>query len=210
MLLPGFTNTMKKILKFFIIFAIFTFCVKAQTVPVVTASPVPSQTVSLSSPETASSSPVNPETAPEVAISKVTGESPVSRYVAKDAAARIPRFESAPVIDGQLNDSIWQNAAVFGDFLQISPGDNVKPTHPTEFMMGYDAKNLYLAFRIIQDRKTVRATVARRDNIANDDYVLVHLDTFNVKPICYFSIRWEYRWTALSPKDAAKITRSTS
>jgi hypothetical protein len=157
MLLPGFTNTMKKILKFFIIFAIFTFCVKAQTVPVVTASPVPSQTVSPSSPETASSSPVNPETAPEVAISKVIGESPVSRYVAKDAAARIPRFESAPVIDGQLNDSIWQNAAVFGDFMQISPGDNVKPTHPTEFMMGYDAKNLYMAFRIVQDRKTVRA-----------------------------------------------------
>lgn len=92
---------------------------------------------------------------------------------------QVPRFESAPVIDGQLNDAIWRNAAVFGNFVQISPGDNVAPTHPTEFMMGYDAKNLYMAFRIIQDRNTVRATVARRDNIFNDDYVLVHLDTFN-------------------------------
>ena len=97
----------------------------------------------------------------------------------RDAAVRIPRLESAPVIDGKLDDGVWRNAAVFGDFLQINPGDNVKPTHPTEFMMGYDAKHLYLAFRIIQDKDKVRATLARRDNIFNDDYVLVHLDTFN-------------------------------
>ena len=105
--------------------------------------------------------------------------SPASRYVSKESPARIPHFENAPVIDGKLDDAVWQTAAVFGDFLQTSPGDNVAPKHPTEFMMGYDAKNLYMAFRVIQDRSTVRATVARRDNIFNDDYVLVHLDTFN-------------------------------
>ncbi|HLM62412.1 MAG TPA: carbohydrate binding family 9 domain-containing protein, partial [Pyrinomonadaceae bacterium] len=91
----------------------------------------------------------------------------------------IPRFDAPPVIDGKLDDAIWKNAAVFGDFLQTSPGENVEPKHPTEFMMGYDAKHLYMAFRIIQDRNTVRATLSRRDNIFNDDYVLVHLDTFN-------------------------------
>ncbi len=109
----------------------------------------------------------------------VIAENSASRYADKTSPVRIPRFDQPPVIDGVLNDEIWKNAAVFGDFVQTSPGDNVKPTHPTEFMMGYDAKNLYLAFRIIQDRKTIRATVARRDNIFNDDYVLVHLDTFN-------------------------------
>jgi hypothetical protein len=46
-------------------------------------------------------------------------------------------------------------------------------------MMAYDAKNLYLAFRVKQTRDTVRATVARRDNIFNDDYVLLYIDTFN-------------------------------
>jgi Carbohydrate family 9 binding domain-like/Domain of unknown function (DUF5916) len=113
------------------------------------------------------------------ATTKLNVEKPASPYARKDAAVKIPRFETAPVIDGQLNDAIWQTAALFGDFVQTNPGDNVAPTHPTEFMMGYDAKNLYLAFRIKQDRDTVRATVARRDNIFNDDYVLVHLDTFN-------------------------------
>ncbi len=106
-------------------------------------------------------------------------------YVGKNAPARIPRFESAPVIDGQLNDAIWQTASVFGDFLQIQPGDNVAPSSPTEVLIGYDAKNLYIAFRVKQDRDKIRATVARRDNIFNDDYVGVYLDTFNDKRQAY-------------------------
>ncbi|MBA4185415.1 MAG: carbohydrate binding family 9 domain-containing protein, partial [Acidobacteria bacterium] len=102
-----------------------------------------------------------------------------SRYVSKTEPIRIPRLETPPTIDGQLDDAAWGGAAVFGDFLQTNPGDNVAPTHPTEVLMGYDAKYLYIAFKVIENRDKVRATVARRDNIFNDDYVGVHLDTFN-------------------------------
>ena len=101
------------------------------------------------------------------------------RYVKKTEPVNIPRAEAPPVIDGHLNDAVWERAALFGDFYQTSPGDNVAPTHPTEFLMSYDAKNLYIAYKIKQDPNTVRATVARRDNIFNDDYVLVYIDTFN-------------------------------
>lgn len=102
-----------------------------------------------------------------------------SKYVRKDAAARIPRLKTPPVIDGQLNDAVWENAAMFGDFIQTNPGDNIAPKHATEFMMAYDAKHLYVAFKVKQDRNTVRASVARRDSIFNDDYVLLYIDTFN-------------------------------
>jgi hypothetical protein len=112
-------------------------------------------------------------------VERTAGENPSPRYVGKDSPVRIPRFETAPVIDGQLNDAVWRSAAAFGDFVQTQPGDNVKPTHSTEVLMGYDSKNLYIAFNAKQKRDTIRATVARRDNIFNDDYVLVHLDTFN-------------------------------
>jgi hypothetical protein len=112
-------------------------------------------------------------------------DTPVREYVKKDAPASIPLFAAAPAIDGQLNDAVWQNAAVFGDFLQTQPGDNVKPSFPTEVLMGYDAKNLYIAYRIVQDRNTVRATVARRDNIFDDDYVGMYIDTFNDKRQAY-------------------------
>ncbi|HLM02706.1 MAG TPA: carbohydrate binding family 9 domain-containing protein, partial [Pyrinomonadaceae bacterium] len=143
--------------------------------PAVTAPPQTTQTVQ------PAPSPAAREPEALTANVKNTGESSGahSRYTPKTAPARIPRFDTPPVIDGQLNDAIWQTAAVFGEFLQTNPGDNTKPTHPTEFLMGYDAKNLYMAFRVVQDRDKVRATVARRDNIFNDDYVLVHLDTFN-------------------------------
>lgn len=101
------------------------------------------------------------------------------RYVSKTEPVQIPKLTAPPVIDGVLNDEVWKSAAVFGDFIQTSPGDNVAPTHPTEFMMAYDSKNLYMAYKVKQDRSTVRATVARRDNVFNDDYVLVYIDTFN-------------------------------
>lgn len=119
-----------------------------------------------------------PTSAKDSSSTSTTGvENPL--YVSKKSAVKLTHFATPPVIDGVLNDEVWKTAPVFGDFLQTQPGDNIPPTHPTEFMMAYDAKNLYLAFRIKQDRSNVRATVARRDNIFNDDYVLLYIDTFN-------------------------------
>jgi hypothetical protein len=137
--------------------------------------------------QTASRTPAAPDDrsapVPVQLASNLAPESPDTkanpRFVKKSEPARIALSEAAPVIDGQLNDAVWQQATVFGDFLQTNPGDNIAPTHPTEFMMAYDSKNLYMAFKIKQDRDKVRATVARRDNIFNDDYVLLYIDTFN-------------------------------
>lgn len=120
-----------------------------------------------------------PDASELVEVTKTSpGESP-RIYAKKDAAVRIPRFETAPAIDGQLSDDVWRGAAFFGDFVQTNPGDNTAPSHPTEVMMGYDSKNLYIAFNVKQDRDKVRATVSRRDNIFDDDYIGMYLDTFN-------------------------------
>ena len=91
----------------------------------------------------------------------------------------IPRFEHPPVIDGKLDDEVWKTAAVFKDFLQINPGDNIAPSKPTEARMGYDARTLYLAFHCFDEPDKIRATVAKRDEVFNEDNVRVFLDTFN-------------------------------
>jgi len=91
----------------------------------------------------------------------------------------IPKFGKPPVIDGNLNDTVWQSAAVLKDFYQIDPGDNAAPSKPTEVLLGYDSKFLYLAFRAVDEPEKVRSTVAKRDNIFSDDYVGFYLDTFN-------------------------------
>ena len=103
----------------------------------------------------------------------------------KTTPARIPRFDKPPVIDGKLDDAVWQQGALFKDFQQIEPGDNIAPSQPTEVRVGYDSKFFYLAFRCFDDPSKVRATVPKRDQIFDDDFVGVFLDTFNDKRKAY-------------------------
>ncbi|HVF51148.1 MAG TPA: DUF5916 domain-containing protein [Pyrinomonadaceae bacterium] len=105
--------------------------------------------------------------------------------VEKASPAQIPRFEKPPVIDGKLDDDVWKQARVLKDFYQIDPGDNSPPSKPTQVLLGYDAKTLYIAFIATDEPDKVRATVPRRDQIFNDDYVGFFLDTFNDKRRAY-------------------------
>ncbi len=93
----------------------------------------------------------------------------------------LPKFDKPPVIDGKLDEEVWQKAVVLKDFYQIQPGDNVAPSKPTEVLLGFDPRFLYIAFKATDEPDKVRATVAKRDNIFQDDYVGFMLDTFNDK-----------------------------
>ncbi len=97
----------------------------------------------------------------------------------KASPVRIARLDVAPVIDGRLDEDIWKSASVFKDFYQTNPGDNIAPSLQTELLVGYDSKFLYFAFRAEDKPGQVRATIAKRDDIFNDDYVGFYLDTFN-------------------------------
>ncbi len=97
----------------------------------------------------------------------------------KKLPVTIPKFSSAPVIDGKLDDEIWKSAAVFKDFIQVRPGEGLPPSKPTIAYVGYDEKNLYVSFMCFDEPDKIRATVAKRDGVGNDDNVRVTLDTFN-------------------------------
>lgn len=92
---------------------------------------------------------------------------------------RVPRFDQSPVIDGKLDEPVWQQAATFKDFYQISPGDNIAASKPTIAYMGYDERHLYLAFYCFDEPDKIRASVASRDNVFGEDNVRVWLDTYN-------------------------------
>lgn len=91
----------------------------------------------------------------------------------------VPRFETPPAIDGRLDEEVWKTAAKFTDFIQSEPGDQVPPSRQTIAYMGYDEKNLYIAFFCFDEPDKIRATVAKRDSVGGEDYVGVFLDTFN-------------------------------
>jgi hypothetical protein len=99
----------------------------------------------------------------------------------KSVPIRIPRFDKPPLIDGKLDDEIWKRAAVFKDFYQVQPGDNTPASKPSEAYIGYDSRFLYLAFKAYDDPSQVRARVAKRDGIFDDDFIGVYLDTYNDK-----------------------------
>jgi len=114
--------------------------------------------------------------------SKPTGggsKPPIVLPPEKAQPVRMPKFEKSPVIDGKLDDEVWKSATVLKDFYQIQPGDNIAPTKPTEVFLGYDSKFLYVAFHCYDEPDKVRATIPKRDNIWNDDYVGILFDTFN-------------------------------
>ena len=118
-----------------------------------------------------------------VCVNAQTLSSPAAFVVPEEKSKpiTIPKFDKPPTIDGKLDEEVWQKAAVLKDFYQIQPGDNTPPSKPTEVLIGFDPKFLYIAFKATDEPDKVRATVAKRDNIFQDDYVGFMLDTFNDK-----------------------------
>ncbi|HEV7858761.1 MAG TPA: DUF5916 domain-containing protein [Pyrinomonadaceae bacterium] len=104
----------------------------------------------------------------------------------KAQPVRVQRFDKPPLIDGKLDDEAWKQAAVLKDFYQTNPGDNTSPSYPTETYLGYDSKNLYIAFHAHDDPAKVRATVVKRDEVLGaEDSIRILLDTYNDKRRAY-------------------------
>jgi hypothetical protein len=125
---------------------------------------------------------------PTTTTTSASGKSGIVLPPEKAKPISITRFDKAPLIDGKLDDAIWQQAAVLKDFYQFRPGDNIAPSQPTEVLIGYDAKFLYFAFRAHDEPGKVRVTVPKRDRVFDDDTVGVYLDTFNDRRRSYIMV----------------------
>jgi hypothetical protein len=56
----------------------------------------------------------------------------------------------------KIDEEVWRTAAVFKDFYQTSPGNNIAPSRPTEVYMMYDERNLYLAFKCFDEKDQIQ------------------------------------------------------
>jgi hypothetical protein len=86
-----------------------------------------------------------------------------------------------PIVDGILDDPIWQKNQWSGNFIQSQPHDGKEPSQQTEFMIAYDADFLYAAFKM-QDTEPdkIVGRVTRRDDI-DGDWIALGLDSYNDK-----------------------------
>ncbi len=101
------------------------------------------------------------------------------------ATVTIPKFTASPAIDGKLDDEIWKQAAVLRDLIQTSPNDNVAATKPTKVYLGYDEKNLYVAFKCWDEKDKIRSSVVQRDSVFGEDNVQFWLDTYDDRRRAY-------------------------
>jgi hypothetical protein len=101
--------------------------------------------------------------------------------------AEIPRLEREVQIDGKLEEPVWGDATRLTGFWQYQPVDGRPAEEETEVRVWYGPEAIYFGI-IAYDRHpaAIRATVADRDNIDNDDYVVLDLDTFHDRRRAFF------------------------
>jgi len=90
-----------------------------------------------------------------------------------------PRIEASIVVDGVLDEPAWRQAAVMTGFSQFAPQDGIASVDSTEVLVWYSPTAIHFGIRAFEPHGAVRATLAQRDKIQNDDYVQILLGTFN-------------------------------
>ena len=76
---------------------------------------------------------------------------------------------AAPVIDGNLDESIWESAEWATNFIEVSPDENTDPSDQTKFKILYDQKNLYIALKALDSEpETITNRLSRRDGFVGD------------------------------------------
>jgi len=99
----------------------------------------------------------------------------------------VPRIEETVEVDGRLDEPVWDRAARLVDFSQYRPVDGRPAEQPTEVRVWYSPSALY--FGIVasdRDPSSLRATLADRDNLDQEDTVTIFLDTFSDQRRAFF------------------------
>ena len=101
---------------------------------------------------------------------------------------RLTAEESPPVLDGRLDEPIWQQATLIDEFEQLRPQENAPGSERTEVLLSYDSENFYVGIRAhYEDISLLNARqLIQGKTFFSDDRVEVRFDTFNDRRNQYF------------------------
>ncbi|WP_062056608.1 DUF5916 domain-containing protein [Aquimarina longa] len=89
--------------------------------------------------------------------------------------------DNVPIIDGVINEPSWDVVEWSGSFIESQPDENTPPSQKTKFKIGYDQKNLYVAYRCYDtEPDKIENRLSRRDGFAGDRITMI-LDTYHDK-----------------------------
>lgn len=84
-----------------------------------------------------------------------------------------------PVIDGKLDDEVWNKASVINDLYQREPAQGQPVSEKSEFYFLFDHNNIYVGVHCYDDPKGITAKELARDvSLGDDDRIQVIFDTY--------------------------------
>jgi hypothetical protein len=93
---------------------------------------------------------------------------------------KIPRIDSEIVIDGVLDEPIWERALVMGVNNEVRPGNNIPAPVQTDMLLAYSETHFYVAFRAFDpDPARIYAHLCDHDRMWDDEWVVIGVDTYN-------------------------------
>lgn len=115
------------------------------------------------------------------AADQTLAQEEIQQSLVEAKSFRAVRVNSAPVLDGMLDDEVWQQANLITDFHQNRPGDHAVPSEPTELYVIYTSDALYVGARMYDsDPDLISApTIRHGQGLPFDDRLVIILDPFN-------------------------------
>ncbi len=111
----------------------------------------------------------------------VSAQEAVQQRQVEAKSFRAVRVDTVPVLDGKLDDAVWQQAELVTDFHQSNPGDHAVPSERTELYVIYTPDALYVGARMYDSEPNLIAapTLRHGQGMPFDDRLVIILDPFN-------------------------------
>jgi hypothetical protein len=144
--------------------------------------------------------------------------------IAQETNIEATRVILGPVLDGRLNDPVWNSAIPFSGFRMVEPSTGKVPTEKTEVRIIYDKTSLYIGIRCYDSEpEKIAANSMQHDNSEEriEDQISIILDPFQDKRSGYlfivnpkggrsegystgehYTLAWDGIWDAKSRIDA--------
>ncbi len=107
-------------------------------------------------------------------IKSIAQNRPNKQYIIK-------KLEASAKIDGNLNDTVWNNLPTATGFFQFEPGFDIPASEDrkTEVKMFYNAKGIYLSAKLFDDPNKVMKQITRRDDFGQTDFFRIIINPNN-------------------------------
>lgn len=90
------------------------------------------------------------------------------------------KFDNEPVIDGILDDAVWQQAKLVTDFYQTTPTEFDTPSQRTEVRIFYTEDAIYVGAKMFEDdpEKITAQSLQQYGGVTQEDVFILLLDPF--------------------------------